>query len=114
MCFKYEISYCLTVLLFAILSLAIASFNAVNTVFTVRLIYQTGLDYHNTNKGTSNDTFKALINIFIYVLIATVINTVSALYRAVISVHSSWLLIYKSSILPTYAFSHVFQAFISV
>ena len=48
---------------FTILSLAIASFNAVHTVFAVTLIYQTGLDHHDTNKGTSNDTFKALISI---------------------------------------------------
>jgi len=99
MCFKYKITYCLTVLFFAILSLAIASFNAVNTVFAFRLIYQTGLDHRDTNKDTSNGTFKALINIFICVLIATVVNTVSTLYGAVISVHSSWLLLYKTSIL---------------
>jgi len=114
MCFKYEISYRLTVLLFAILSLAIANFNAVNTVFAVRLIYHTGLDDHDTNKGTSNDTFKALINILICVSIAAIVNTVFALYGSVISIHSSWLPMHKTSILPTYAFSHVFQAFISI
>jgi hypothetical protein len=45
MSFKYEISNCLAVLFFIILWLVIVSFNAINTISAVTLIYQPGLDY---------------------------------------------------------------------